>query len=89
MHRPNLNKIAGDASDKICALLGDTLNQSECERITSIIAKSMELAVQQTCQEQKDVCVTVLSHDQDLAHKIHEQMELKKIALIANLSSLR
>jgi hypothetical protein len=49
----------------------------------------MEDAVHETSSQHSSVCVNCLTHEMDLAHKIREEMELKKIAIIANLTALR
>ena len=79
------NKAAADASEAISSLL----NETELNKLTAIIAEAMEKAVLEASSEHSKVCVNCLSHEMDLAHKIREEMELKKVALIANLSGLR
>ena len=79
------NKAASDASNAIAS----ELNEAELTKLTAIIAKAMENAVLEASTQHSSVCVNCLTHEMDLAHKIREEMELKKIALIANLSGLR
>ena len=78
-------KAVSDASDAI----GKSLSGAELEKVTSIIAKAMENAILEASSQHSTVCVECLDHDQDLAHKMQKEFELKKVALIANLSSLR
>ena len=79
------NKAATDASNAI----GSTLSKDELEKVTTVIAKAMKMAVLEASSQHSTACVNCLSHEKDLAHKIQEEMNLKKIALIANLSGLR
>lgn len=79
------NKAATDASRAI----GASLSVAEVEKVTAIIACAMETAVLEASNQHSTVCDQCLSHDQDMAHKIHKEIERKKISLIANLSSLR
>ena len=76
------NKAASDASNAIAS----ELNEAELTKLTAIIAKAMENAVLEASTQHSSVCVNCLTHEMDLAHKIREEMELKKVALIANLS---
>ena len=79
------NKAASDASNAIAS----ELNEAELTKLTAIIAKAMENAVLEASTQHSSVCVNCLTHEMDLAHKIREEMELKKVALIANLSGFR
>ena len=79
------NKAVSDASDAI----GVSLSTAELEKISAIIAQAMEGAVVEASSHHSTACVKCLSHDKDMAHKLQKEIELKKSALIANLSSLR
>lgn len=79
------NKAATDASHALDA----SLSAAEMEKVTTIIASAMEAAVLEVSSQNSTVCDQCLSHDQDMAHKIHKEIERKKVSLIANLSSLR
>ncbi len=85
----NLTDIANLAAQEIDRLLTVPLTKVEQAKIAEIIGKAMEDAVNEASHGHARICQAVLSHDQDLAHKIRQQMEQQKIALIANLSSLR
>ena len=85
----NLTKVANKAATDASNSIGSSLNEAEIEKVTAIIARAMEMAVLEASSQPSNVCTNCLSHEMDLAHKIREQMELKKIALIANLSGLR
>ncbi len=85
----NLDKVATRAVSEASEAIGKSLTGDELEKVTSIIALAMEKAILEASSQHSSVCVDCLDHDQDLAHKLQKEIELKKIALIANLSSLR
>jgi len=85
----NLTSVATKAATDASSAIGASLTEAELEKVTAIIARSMEMAVLEASAQHRTACVNCLSHEQDLAHKIQEEMELKKIALIANLSGFR
>ncbi len=85
----NLNDVATRAVSDASDAIGKSLSGPELENITSIIAKAMENAILEASNQHSKVCGNCLDHDQELAHKIQDEIESKKIALIANLSSLR
>jgi hypothetical protein len=85
----NLTKVANKAATDASNAIGSSLTGTELEKITAIIAQAMEDAVLETSNQHSSVCVNCLTHEMDLAHKIRQEMELKKIAIIANLTALR
>ena len=85
----NLSNVANKAATDASEALSASLTESELEKVAAIIAKAMENAVLEASSQHATVCVNCLTHDQDLAHKIQKKIELKKVALIANLSSFR
>ncbi len=85
----NLTKVANQAATDAGEAIGASLSAGERERVAGVIAKAMETAVLEASSQHSTACVSCLSHDQDLAHKIQKEIERKKIGLIANLSSLR
>jgi len=85
----DLNKVATRAVSEASDAIGKSLSGAELEQVTSIIAMAMEKAILEASSQHSSVCVDCLDHDQDLAHKLQKEIELSKVALIANLSSLR
>lgn len=85
----NLNDVATRAVSDAGKAIGKSLSGDELAKVTSIIARAMEKAVLEASNQHSSVCVECLDHDRDMAHKIQKGIELKKVALIANLSSLR
>jgi len=85
----NLTNVATKAATEVNNAITSELSETELAKLTAIIAKAMESAVLEASSQHSSVCVNCLTHEMDLAHKIREEIELKKIALIANLSGLR
>ncbi len=85
----NLTEVANKAATDASNAIGSSLTGAELEKITAIIARAMEDAVHETSNQHFSVCVNRPTHEMDLAHRIREEMELKKIAIIANLTALR
>jgi len=85
----NLNRVANQAALDAGQALGTSLSGAEADKLTAIIAKAMETAVLEACSQHSSALDDCARHDTDLAHKIRAEIERKKIALIANLSSLR
>ena len=85
----NLTNVATKAATDASNAIGSSLTETELEKVTAIIAKAMENAVLETSNQHSSVCLNCLTHEMDLAHKIREEMELKKVAIIANLMALR
>ena len=85
----NLTNVATKAATDASNAIGSSLTETELEKVTAIIAKAMENAVLETSNQHSSVCLNCLTHEMDLAHKIREEMELKKVAIIANLTALR
>lgn len=85
----NLTSVASQAAAEAFDAIDAPLSEGERERVTAIIARAMETAVLEASNQHSTACVNCLSHDQDMAHKIQNEIERKKVALVANLSSLR
>ena len=85
----NLNEVATRAVSDASDAIGKSLSGAELDQVTAIIAKAMEKAILEASSQHSSICVECLDHDQDMAHKLQKEIELKKVALIANLSSLR
>lgn len=83
----SVHQLADGATQEILKCLGQDAQKSE--EVSRIVEKVLAEAVRQTqagCLEVVNVCC---SADQDLAHKIAEEVRKKEHALIVNLSSLR
>jgi len=84
-----LTKVAHKAAAEAVEALGAKFTEEEVDAVTAIIAKAMEKAVDEVSKKHAKACGEFLNHESDLAHKVQKEMERKKTALLANLSSLR
>ena len=84
-----LTKVANKAAKEASDVLGASLTPEELTKVTAVIAKAMEKAVQQASELHRATCQDYLRKKTDLAHELQHEIERKEIALMANLSSLR
>lgn len=85
-----LSSTAEKAARKIDEALGNyDLSDQEKAEILKIIGKSLMQTVEETTEASREAAVICCGPEADLAHKIAEEVERKKIALIANLKALR
>ncbi len=84
-----LTKIANKAAKEASQALGEKLTPEELDKVAAVIARAMEKAVHEASELHASACMEYLSQETDLAHKLQREIERKKIALMANLSSLR
>lgn len=85
-----LSKTAQKAAQKIDdALANYDLSDQEKADILSIIGKSLMKTVEETSETHREAAVICCGPEADLAHKIEEEVERKKQALISNLMALR
>jgi hypothetical protein len=83
----SLHKLADETAREIIQTLGHDTDR--LDEVSSVVEGALKKAIQGTkegCVETVNLCC---SADQDLAHKISEELGKKEQALIANLSSLR
>lgn len=85
----DLNRVANQAARDAGRALGARLSREQADAVTAIIAQAMETAVLEASSHHAEAGAHCARHDADLAHKIRAEIERKKTALIANLSSLR
>ncbi len=85
-----LSKTAQKAVRKIDKALDQhNLSDQEKSEILKIIGKSLLRTVEETTETHNQATVFCCGPEADLAHKIEEEVERKKQALIANLMALR
>jgi hypothetical protein len=85
-----LSSTAEKAARKIDEALADyDLSDQEKAEILKIIGKSLMQTVEETTDTHNQAMVICCGPEADLAHKIAEEVERKKIALIANLKAMR
>ena len=84
-----LSETAEAAVRNIETALSLTLQDDRKQKVTKAIEKALIDAVLTTSQTNTKVIDRCCSADKDMAHKINDEIERNKTALIANLSSLR
>ncbi len=85
-----LSKTAENAARKIDDVLANyELSDQEKAEILKIIGKSLVKTVEETTESHREAAVICCGPEADLAHKIEEEVERKKKALISNLMALR
>ena len=85
-----LDKTAQKAAKKIDSALSDyDLSDEQKLQILKIIEKSIIKTVEETSDMHREATAICCGPEADLAHKISEEAERKKKALIANLSAMR
>ena len=77
------------AAQAVLSALAASATEEQTKEITAIIEKAVIDAVAEANQRCAQVATTCCSADQDLAHKISNEIHRAHKALIANLSSLR
>lgn len=86
----SLEKTALQAVREIGEALDDyELSEQQQADILNIIGTTLVRAAEQMSEAHREATVICCGHEADLAHKIEEEVERKKKALIANLSALR
>ena len=85
-----LEKTAQKALRKIEEALSEyDLDDEDRARVLKIISKSLIQTIEETTDSHQQASAICCGPEADLAHKIEEEMERKKTALIANLMALR
>jgi hypothetical protein len=85
----SIQKKAEKAVDQLEKLLAESWGKEQEKKASKIIEDAMVSAIKETCAVSKQVVAECCSADQDMAHKLNEEIKLARKALIANLSSLR
>lgn len=83
----SIPRLTEDVTLELLKLFGDGTGKSE--EVSQIVEKALVAAVEDTRTRCVDVVHGCCEEDQDLAHKIAREIELKETALIANLSGMR
>lgn len=84
-----LKKRAEQAVKDASAAIGGTLSEKDERLVSSIIEQAMQHAIHEATKESSSAAVACCGPDADMAHKIAEEIERAKTALIANLSAMR
>lgn len=82
-----IQELADNTAKEIITSLGSNIDKSR--DVSRIVEKALVTVLREARVTCVDVVNTCCSSDQDLAHKISNELRKKETALIANLSSLR
>lgn len=85
----NLEILVDDAVTRIDEAVAATLTVQETAAISKIVNDTLVRAVGATTQSYSDVVVSCCGPEADMAHKINEEVERARIALVANLMGMR
>lgn len=81
--------IATTATDKINAVLKDSLDKDQQKEIANLIERAVIKAILEGQHRAVDAALRCPEADQDVAHKIATEIRKKNDALIVNLCSQR
>ena len=81
--------IATSATDKINALLKESLDKDQKKEISTVIERAVIKAILEGQHRAVDAALRCPEADQDVAHKIATEIRKKNDALIVNLCSQR
>ncbi len=84
-----LKTLSDDAVGEIGKVLSTPLTENETLAISKIVEHALAKAVNQTAKSFVESAVISCGPDADIAHKISEEVDRARHALIANLTSLR
>ena len=82
-------ELAKDAAKEIVGVLETSPNEEQISRVTKTIERTVIEAVLEEQQRWAHAAIECAIADQDMAHKIGEEMRRSEVSLIANLSALR
>jgi hypothetical protein len=85
----SLKKLADEAVKQINKSIGDKIDEQDIAVVSSIIQDALVEAVNESSRTCSTAAVVCCGPDADLAHKIAEDVERKRYALLANLLSMR
>lgn len=85
----SMSQNAEAAARNIQQALSVPLTDEQSKKVAKAIEKALIDTVLETCQTSSQAINRCCSADKDMAHKLNDEIERGKDALIANLSSLR
>ena len=85
----NLKFKAEKAVKSLETLLGESWSEQQADEARRIIETAMSDAVHHASSEHERVVAHCCSADQDMAHKLSEELGRAREALLANLISMR
>jgi hypothetical protein len=85
----SIKKKAERAVNQLEKLLAENWSEAQEEQARKIIEIAIGDVIHEVCAVSEKVISQCCSADQDMAHKLNDEMKLARNALIANLNSLR
>jgi len=85
----SLKSLADDVVKKLNRSLKTPLSEAEVATVSKIIQDALIEAVNQSTKSCTKAAVVCCGPEADLAHKIAEDVERARYALLANLTSMR
>lgn len=85
----SLKRLADNAVDRINKSIEQSLSETELETVSKIIQSALIEAVNESTKSCSNAAVVRCGPEADLAHKIAEDVERARYALLANLTSMR
>lgn len=85
----SLKKLADDAVKQIEKSIEGQLSAGDVATVSSVIQDALIEAVNESSRSCSGAAMSCCGPDADLAHKIAEDVERKRYALLANLLSMR
>lgn len=85
----SLHKLADEAVVKINKSLEGRLSEPEIEQLTKIVQETLVVAVNESTKQFNNAAVVCCGPEADIAHKIAEDVERARFALLANMTSAR
>ena len=85
----DLRARAQVAVEQACNALSAELSDDDMQKVTTIIEAAMRDAVEAAEAESRKVVSDCCEADQDMAHKVAEEIRRRQDALVTNLSSMR
>jgi hypothetical protein len=85
----SLKSLADDTVEKINKSLHQSLTEAEISALSRIVQDAFVKAVNESTNTCSNAAVVCCGPEADLAHKIAEDVERARYALLANLTSMR
>jgi hypothetical protein len=85
----SIKSLTATTVEKINAALDGALGEPEAARVSKIVEEALVRAVNESAKSCSNAAVVSCGPEADLAHKIAEDVDRARYALIANLTSMR
>lgn len=85
----SITSLTNTTVEKINATLDGALGEQELTRVAKIVEDALVRAVNESVKSCSNAAVVCCGPEADLAHKIAEDVDRARFALLANLTSMR